>query len=258
MLRNGHFSPRLQIARVAVIYKKGSKNDFGNYRPISILPVFSKVFEKLILKRVESFLNKHSILSDNQYGFRKNRSTELALLHQKEYILRNFEHRNLVLGIFLDYSKAFDCINHSILFQKLECYGIRGAALLLIKSYLSHRRQYVQINEYKSTLRTVSCGVPQGSILGPLLFNLYINDIVSVDTNVRFIIYADDTSLFLSDDSSSKLRTNANVLLEKYMYGPIKIFCLLILQSQRQYFFVPKIKNAVISVSYFITETRLS
>lgn len=214
-LQSAQFPSNMQIAKVTVLHKKGDKNDFSNYRPISILPVFSKGLEKVILRRIEKFCEANDIITDCQYGFRKNRSTELALLHQKEHILECFEQKKIVLGIFVDYTKAFDRINHEILFQKLELYGIRGHALLLIKSYLSSRTQYVQIDQFKSSSRHVVCGVPQGSILGPLLFNIYINDIVKIDKVSRFIIYADDTSIFISNENPNDVITQVNNLLQK-------------------------------------------
>lgn len=214
-LKTATFPSAMQIAKVIVLYKKGDKNDFGNYRPISILPVFSKCLEKLILKRIDRFLQAHNIITDSQFGFRKNRSTEIALLHQKEYILDKLEKKKFVLGIFVDFTKAFDCIVHSILFRKLDLYGIRGHALALIKSYLSHRKQYVQISNFQSRTRDIIAGVPQGSILGPLLFNIYINDITNIDYQSKFIIYADDTTILLSADTHNELSLRGNNVLGK-------------------------------------------
>lgn len=214
-LQTATFPSAMQIAKVIVLYKKGDKNDFSNYRPISILPVFSKCLEKIILKRMDKFLQSNNIINDSQYGFRKNRSTEIALIHQKEYILDKLEKNKFVLGIFVDFTKAFDCIVHSILFRKLDLCGIRGHALDLIKSYLSHRKQYVQISNFQSKTRDITAGVPQGSILGPLLFNIYINDIANIDDQSRFIIYADDTTILLSADTHNELSSRGNNVLGK-------------------------------------------
>lgn len=203
----------MQCAKVTAIYKKGDKNDLGNYRPISILPVFSKGFEKILLARLISFTDPHSILTDSQYGFRKDKSTELALLTQKEIILEMFESQNLVLGIFLDFTKAFDLINHNILNKKLEHYGIRGKASSLISSYLQHRSQFVMVNGHSSSIKPVNVGVPQGSILGPFLFVLYINDIVNIDATPKHILYADDTSLFFAGSGVACLSDRANEAL---------------------------------------------
>lgn len=120
------FPIKMQVARVTVIFKKGDRDDMGNYRPVSILPILSKALEKVILKRLNKFQQKHHLLIDAQYGFRKNQSTELALLTQKEYIFSQLEKGNLVLGLFIDYTKAFDHVNNELLIQKLERYGIRG------------------------------------------------------------------------------------------------------------------------------------
>lgn len=128
-LTNSVFPLNMQIAKVTVLYKKGDRN-----RPVSILPVFSKALEKILHTRFSNFIDKYNLFTPNQFGFRKNRSAELALLEQKEYILRQFENKALVLGIFIDFSKAFDLVNHKILLKKFHCYGIRGHALALIDS----------------------------------------------------------------------------------------------------------------------------
>lgn len=209
-ISNAVFPQRMQVARVSVIFKKGDRNNFGNYRPISVLPIFSKLLEKLIHKRLVSFETQHHILTDSQFGFRKHLSTDLALLQQKEYILRELEKSRIVIGIFIDFAKAFDMINHDLLLRKLDCYGIRGHASSLLKSYLQHRKQAVSINGFLSETLSISSGVPQGSILGPFLFNIYINDIIRIAPLLKFIIYADDTSLFISGDNVDKLIDFAN------------------------------------------------
>lgn len=171
------------------MYKKGDRNNLGNYRPVSILPVFSKGLEKLIHARLASFAEKTKIITEAQYGFRPHRSTQMALLDQKEYILKNIESKTFVLGIFIDFTKAFDYLSRDLLLDKLSSYGIRGQSLQLIKSYLSHRFQFVKNNGYSSTLLHTRNGVPQGSVLGPFLFNVYINDIVDINSRAKFVIY---------------------------------------------------------------------
>lgn len=214
-IQTGIFPRKMQVAKVSVLYKTGDKNELGNYRPVSVLPIFSKGLEKIIHKRLYRFCEKHSILSPHQYGFRKGCSTELALLEQKELILSNIENRLLTLGIFIDFSKAFDRLNHETLLQKLLAYGVRGKALDIIRSYLQSRFQMVVIDGYHSNSRQMKNGVPQGSILGPLLFNLYINDIVNIDSKVHMIIYADDTSIFFSGRNTSELIEAGNRFLHK-------------------------------------------
>lgn len=215
-LHTGTFPDIMQCARVGVIYKSGDQNNFSNYRPISVLPVFSKGLEKIICKRITSFCDKHKLLSPQQFGFRRGMSTELALLTQKELILRGFENNKMTLGILIDFSKAFDRIDHKILSTKLEHYGFRGVSGNLLKSYLNHRKQCVVINKAHSSLLNVTSGVPQGSILGPVLFNIYINDIVNTSTLASYIIYADDTSIFFQSASIEELTDFANVTLEKF------------------------------------------
>lgn len=212
-LSTGVFPRSMQTAKVTVIFKKGDKNNLSNYRPVSVLPVFSKGLEKVILARFCSFTDHFGIISPAQFGFRKNRSTELALMTQKEFILQKFEEKKMVLGIFLDFSKAFDLISHDVLLKKLDRYGIRGVAHSLITSYLQHRSQFVAIAGDQSELKSVRTGVPQGSILGPYLFILYINDIVNVDPSAKCVIYADDTSLFFDGDLGSEMSNRANKTL---------------------------------------------
>lgn len=197
-IESGVFPDAMKIARVSLIFKGGERNLPSNYRPISVLPVFSKGLEKLLSSRITTFFDKNSIITTSQFGFMAGRSTETALLALKEHIVQNIEQNMFTIGIFIDFSKAFDCLDHKILIEKLQCYGIRGNALELLQSYLQGRTQSVHINNVKSPYLPISCGVPQGSILGPLLFNAYINDIVLIDLAVKFIIYADDSTILVS------------------------------------------------------------
>ncbi len=214
-MANGIFPHKLKLAKVVPVYKSEDKMLVSNYRPISVLPVFSKILEKLMHFRLETFINKHNILSQNQFGFREKYSTNMALLDIIDNITQTLDSKAYSLGIFLDLSKAFDTIDHTILLSKLENYGVRGLALNWFKSYLSNRQQSVEINTNISLMQPITCGVPQGSILGPLLFIIYINDITKVSTQMKSILFADDTNLLLNDSDLTRLILKANAELQK-------------------------------------------
>lgn len=195
-LKSGIFPEKLKIAKVTPIYKKGDEHLFSNYRPISLLPSMSKIFEKIICIQLYEYFENNNLLNRSQYGFRKKHSTELAALELIDSIIEDMDNGNIPLAIFLDLSKAFDTINHQILLTKLFNYGIYGAPLKLLNDYLSNRRQYVKIGDTLSDPLYVNTGVPQGSILGPLLFIIYINDITNASTFFKTISYADDSTLY--------------------------------------------------------------
>ena len=208
---DGIFPDMMKIAKVVPLFKSGKNNIFTNYRPVSLLPQFSKILEKLFNKRLDSFLNKFNILSENQYGFRENRSTSLALMELVEDLTKSLDQHKHTIGVFIDLKKAFDTIDHKILLDKLHHYGLRGTASNWIKSYLENRKQYVKFDNVESDYMDVKCGVPQGSILGPKLFILYINDLCRVSKCLKFILFADDTNIFCSGEdlnSLSKMVTN--------------------------------------------------
>ena len=188
LITTGIFPNQLTIAKVVPIFKKNVPTDVKNYRPISVLPTISKIFENVMQTQLMEYFTSHNLLASQQYGFRSNRSTELATL---ELMDRN----SCPTNIYLDLSKAFDSLNYEILLFKLQYYGLQGNALLLLKNYLYERSQYVQIENVKSCSHPVSCGIPKGSVLGPLLFNILINDIPKATSKFNVIMYADDTTL---------------------------------------------------------------
>ena len=162
---HGIVPDELKIARVVPIFKSGDKALFSNYRPISVLPCFSKFLERIIYNRIINYLNDFNVLCDNQYGLRKNRSPSLALIDLCGKISSAFDRRELAIGVFLDLSKAFDTVNHVTLFDKLEHYGIRGLALEWVKSYFSEMKQFVEFKNVGSSPR----GFPVGCLKAILL-----------------------------------------------------------------------------------------
>ena len=184
--------------RVIPIYKKADSAMFSNYRPVSLLSCFSKILERLVFDRCVNFINNQEILNDKQYGFRPKHSTYMAIAQLVDKITNAVEKNETTIGIFLDLSKAFDTIDHSILLHKLEHYGFRGIVLEWFKNYLSNRTQYVAFYNCTSEPGNITCSVPQGSILGPLLFILYVNDITYTSNVLDFILFADDTTILYS------------------------------------------------------------
>ena len=197
-LAAGVFPAQLKTAKVIPIHKSGSKMDVSIYRPISLLSSFSKIFEKIMHNRVSNFLEENKVLYDKQFGFRAGRSCEQALLTAKNEILSALNKKQVALLLLIDFSKAFDMVDHNILLDKLEHYGIRGIANTWFKSYLSNRKQFVCISGRCSAEQSLKYSVPQGSILGPLLFVIYINDIPNINKIAKFILYADDANIIIT------------------------------------------------------------
>jgi len=209
-IQSGIVPNTLKLAKVIPIYKAKAKNEFSNYRPISLLPAISKIVEKVIHKRLSSYFTNHKLLYNNQYGFRAKHSTIDAITKLVTDTTLSLDCKESTLAIFLDLSKAFDTIDHSILLNKLEFYGVRGKALEWFKSYLSDRTQFIQYNSVDSYIRDIKCGVPQGSVLGPLLFIIYTNDLPDVLKTAKTIMFADDTTIYQSSKNIKELHATLN------------------------------------------------
>lgn len=212
--KSGIFPDDLKIAKVIPIHKAGDRHDIKNYRPISILPAFSKVFEKAIAVRLLNYMEQGEFLSDCQHGFRAKHSTETAVLQFTKHAYNLLEQKKHTVGVFIDLSKAFDSLHHKILLDKLKHYGVRGIPLDLLRNYLSNRTQRVVCNDKYSDLKNLQYGVPQGSILGPLLFLVYINDITNASAEFHYTIYADDTNLLMGDSDIGVLHRKLTAELE--------------------------------------------
>ena len=196
----------LKTALITPIYKTGSRALFSNYRPISVLPIISKILESVIYNQVLSFIAENEILFDYQFGFRAKHSTYMPICLLHDSITSNLVDGCTTAGVYFDLARAFDTVKSDILLSKLSKYGIRGNALDLFSSYLSGRKQCLKYKDVVSDLIDISCGVPQGSVLGPILFLLYINDLPKVCDEAKFFLFADDTAILYSAQTLNELQ----------------------------------------------------
>ena len=210
----GVFPSVFKTAKVIPVFKKDSKLDYSNYRPIFLLSNIEKILEKLMYKRLYTFLNKNNVIYNLQFGFRQQYSTSHALINITENIRKALDDGNISCEVFVDLQKAFDTVDHKILLAKLNHYEIRGVSDDWFKFYLSNRNQYVSINGYKSGFAVLNCGVPQGSVLGALLFLLRINDLNQAIKFCKVHHFADDATLLCLSNSIKKLNKLVNADLK--------------------------------------------
>lgn len=214
---SGIFPDELKVSKMSPIYKAGAKTSPNNYRPISVLSVFSKILEKIIKKRMLSFIEKFIQVDKYQYGFIKNSNTLSATVDFVDFISRALDKSQLVVAVFIDLKKAFDVVDISLLLEKLSGMGFRGAIHGLIETYLINRQQYVKLNKYSSGFLISRSGVPQGSVLGPLLYSLYVLSLKYSRVNARYFTFADDTVLVYTGNDENDLCFEVNADLKKYM-----------------------------------------
>jgi len=236
-IKTGIFPDKLKEACVVPLHKNGPKDNLGNYRPISLLPTLSKIFEKHIADQLHSFIQRTNAIHDSQSGFRKHHSCQTALIRLVENWLKNLDEGEIIGTLFIDLKKAFDLVDHKILLYKLKLYNFSDQTLHLFQSYLTNRVQVVKDDDIVSEKQIIISGVPQGSILGPLLFIFYVNDIHLYTKDASVDMYADDTTMYKSHKNIDQIeyilqynidRMNVWCQHNNMAINPLKSTCMLI------------------------------
>ena len=251
-ISTGVYPNKLKMAKIVPIFKTDDNTDPRNYRPISLLSNFNRIFEKLIFKRIESLIAQHNILSPCQYSFRKTLSTQHVILDIVSTIQTNMHMDNHLFscGVFIDLTKAFDTLDHKILLHKLDHYGFRGVISKWFSSYLQHRTQTTQIDSHISATNYITYGVPQGSVLDPLLFLIYINDIQECSEKLKFFLFADNTNILYADKNLRSLELTVNqepcklydwLMANKLTLNIKKSNLVIFSPAQRKFTYQPKI-----------------
>ena len=248
-IQNGTFPDSLKKAKVTPIYKRGSKTDVNNFRPISVLPILNSIYERHVSSCMTTYLDENNLIYELQSGFRRLHSCQTALTKVVDNWLTAINRNDMVGTVFLDLSKAFDVVNHNILIQKLKCYKFSPSAIAWFESYLNNRSQQVHISGKLSSPKELKAGVPQGSVLGPLLFLLYVNDLPLTLQFCILDLFADDATLSSSDSSILNLTNSLNVDLENFMR-----WC----ESNDMVVNVPKTKAMLISTRYKVNQIMIN